>query len=352
MEAQTSTPERATDSESKIPEAVFSVRESERYIAQTALLLVTGTALAVLFLVSVLFSEPKQEVGVTSPETENPVRSILPAFAALDLEAEAVFVYDVREDRPVFAKNEEIQMPLASLTKLMTAIVVTESLSYDSVVAVSPSALQLEGDSGLYANEVWNARDLLDFMLLASSNDSAHALAGMAGAAVLAAGAKAPGADFYGAFVERMNTKAGEMGLTQTYFLNETGLDADDSISGGYGSARDVAYLLAYALTHTPRSLEATTYPELAFTSRSNITHTAENTNEITATIPGLIASKTGYTPLAGGNLVIAFDAGFNRPFIISVLHSTRDGRFTDVQKLVDATMASLRDETHSTARP
>ena len=57
-----------------------------------------------------------------------------------------------------------------------------------------------------------------------------------------------------------------------------------------------------------------------------------------------LIASKTGYTDLAGGNLVIAFDAGFNHPIIVSVLGSTIDGRFTDAEALVWAALAYLQN--------
>jgi D-alanyl-D-alanine carboxypeptidase len=69
--------------------------------------------------------------------------------------------------------------------------------------------------------------------------------------------------------------------------------------------------------------------------SQDGIYHDAVNTNYYIDEIPGIIGSKTGYTDLAGGNLVVAFDAGLNRPIIISVLGSTRQERFTDVMKLV-----------------
>jgi D-alanyl-D-alanine carboxypeptidase len=70
--------------------------------------------------------------------------------------------------------------------------------------------------------------------------------------------------------------------------------------------------------------------------------YSAENTNVVIDKIPNLIASKTGYTDLAGGNLVIAFDAGLNHPIIISVLGSTEKGRFSDVLQLVQATLKQL----------
>ena len=69
---------------------------------------------------------------------------------------------------------------------------------------------------------------------------------------------------------------------------------------------------------------------------------TDNSTNAFIDKIPNVIASKTGYTDLAGGNLVVAFDAGLNRPIIISVLGSSQEGRFADALKLIDATIKQL----------
>ncbi len=73
--------------------------------------------------------------------------------------------------------------------------------------------------------------------------------------------------------------------------------------------------------------------------------HDAINTNDIVSRIPNLIGSKTGYTDLAGGNLTVAFDAGFDRPIIITVLGSSREERFTDVLKLVNAVQEAVTIE-------
>jgi D-alanyl-D-alanine carboxypeptidase len=112
--------------------------------------------------------------------------------------------------------------------------------------------------------------------------------------------------------------------------------------SGGYGSAKDMAKLFQYIIENKPTLLEATQYEKLAIASKSKV-HTADNTNKIVSSIPALIASKTGLTDLSGGNLVIAFDAGLMRPIIISVLGSSEDGRFSDMQKLVEASLYSLK---------
>jgi D-alanyl-D-alanine carboxypeptidase len=139
-----------------------------------------------------------------------------------------------------------------------------------------------------------------------------------------------------------MNIRAEELGLSSLTFSNTTGLDLPGPRAGGTGNARDVSLLLAYMLEQYP-SLLSTSTDQIArvYNSDGGI-HTVENTNPITAELPNLLASKTGYTDLAGGNLTIAFDAGFDRPIIVTVLGSSRQGRFTDVATLV----AAVRNQT------
>ncbi len=112
----------------------------------------------------------------------------------------------------------------------------------------------------------------------------------------------------------------------------------DGETSGGNGSAVDVANLLKYILINHPTLLEAT---KLDSTTISSFTkrHLAKNTDESIGEIPGLIAGKTGYTALAGGNLVVAFDASIGRPIIVVVLGSTESGRFNDMEQLVGASL-------------
>jgi len=112
---------------------------------------------------------------------------------------------------------------------------------------------------------------------------------------------------------------------------------------GAYGSARDMALLFAYTLKNYPEILEATRYNNLEFKSDAE-KYEAGNTNIFVNKIPNIIASKTGYTDLAGGNLVIAFDAGINRPIIISILGSTQDDRFEDALKLASATISYINN--------
>lgn len=258
-----------------------------------------------------------------------------PGFESISLDAQSVVVWDVQTQKVIYEKNADDQLPLASVAKLMTALVAYELLDPSDRVSIPLSALQVEGDSGFVDGEMFTMQDLVDLTLISSSNDGAAALSANAGNAVL------PSNNPEEVFVTAMNLKAQELGLTKTYFENSTGLDLSPTQAGAYGSARDMSLLMEYIITHT----DAAALTTLDLTTVNNVNgayHLAKNTNEVVNDIDGLIASKTGYTELAGGNLVVAFDAGFNRPIIVTVLGSTQQGRFTDTLQLVEKTRAQL----------
>jgi D-alanyl-D-alanine carboxypeptidase len=256
------------------------------------------------------------------------------SFTNVELVAKSAVVWDVINQRELFAKNPDQPLPLASLTKVMTAIT-TASLPKDSNIKIIPEDLTPEGDSNLVVGDNWNLKDLRDFTLLTSSNDGALALA-------LATEPQKTTSQNENLFVYQMNQAATLIGLNNSKFFNEHGLDKKSDQSGAYGSARDMALLFEYALKKYPDLLEATRYKNLTFNSAEKV-YNGQNTNVAVDQIPNLIASKTGFTDLAGGNLVIAYDAGLNRPIIISVLGSTETGRFEDTLKLVDASLKYIQ---------
>ncbi len=323
-----------------------------------ALFFVVGTAALLIFPRAHVATEaPPPLVVSPNGSTEQPTATSTP-FEALVLEAKAVAVLDLEHDTFLYRKKADEPLALASLTKIMTALVADEKRKGEQDVVILARHLEEEGDSGLVAGERWRLRDLIDFTLLTSSNDGARALAGIGVATQESAplsvsehGALAavPNSGFSGArdpdrdFIDAMNSKAKELGLKSMSFFNPTGLDTADRLGGGYGSAADVTHLLDHAITSSPQTLEATRYGNLTFTSLDAITRHAVNTNVLTNTIPGLVASKTGYTTLAGGNLAIVVDAGFARPIAIVVLGSSQNGRFSDMQKLVRATTEYLQ---------
>jgi D-alanyl-D-alanine carboxypeptidase len=141
-----------------------------------------------------------------------------------------------------------------------------------------------------------------------------------------------------------MNIRAGELGLKTLSFKNTTGLDISVSEPGAVGSARETSHLLEHILMEYPEVLEPTKRGEARVFNEDGSYYDVTNTNDALYAIPNLLASKTGYTDLAGGNLTVAFDAGFDRPIIVTVLGSTRDERFSDVLRLITA----IRDHSDS----
>lgn len=277
---------------------------------------------------------PVQET-LSSSESE----SLQDLFENSIFGARAVYVYDLLEDRVIFAKNEDERLPLASITKLMTALTAREYMNESSVVVVANEDILTEGDSGLRLGERWRLGDLLQMMLLVSSNDATSAVARLVGSGgqedidPLVAHAR---------FVQMMNAKADELELSSLEFSNASGLDIkeieNESVlvrrAGGFGSAREVATLASLLWKKYPNTFEITAHKDARIVSQGDVTHSLMNTNEITGHIPGLMASKTGYTELAGGNLVVIFDIGIGHPIVAVVLGSTQKGRFEDMEHI------------------
>lgn len=286
-----------------------------------------------------LFDIQKQDIVATPAQS---LKSPVNPFEHVSIEAKSAYVYDLRTKEILFSKNEQAQLPLASLTKLMTALVASELISEETIITIEESSIKIGGDNGFRVGERWKFKDLLDYTLLVSSNDGAHAIAMVAGAFVYNTKAQGETKNPLTNFVYQMNQTAKSLGLTQSYFINESGLDANSLVGGGYGSARDVASLLAYIISVRPFLLEATAYKTLDFISEDQFVYNATNTNISIDNIPGLIASKTGFTDLAGGNLAVIYDAGINHPIVAVILGSSFDGRFKDIEKLVSASLKRI----------
>jgi D-alanyl-D-alanine carboxypeptidase (penicillin-binding protein 5/6) len=251
---------------------------------------------------------------------ETPVKAAISVIPPQQVMARAAIVYDPVSKQIIFEKNGDERLPLASLTKLMSADAVLAHESATTTVEITRDDLKPSGDWGLRVGDRWNLVDLVRFGLVASSNDAMAAAAGVLG----------------DNGIDAMNHRAQELGLTQTYFFNPTGLDLDIETAGAYGSAHDVAILAAAFLAAHPALFEATVAPSVTIRSGTEILHATSTAGPL-LDIPGLIGAKTGYTDLAGGNLVAAVDISVGHPLIIAVLGSTREGRFEDVKTLVGA---------------
>lgn len=296
-----------------------------------------------LISLSAIFSFFALPEATTHIKAENKTASVVAPlyFQNVELEAKAAYVYDLTTEQELFSKNANQSLPLASLTKIMTAVTAAEiAPSPLTIVTIDEASLHESGNNDLYIDERWDLSKILQFMLVASSNDAASAVATSIGPAVQGTFGSARES-----FINAMNSKARELELYTLQFSNPTGLDESSIKAGAYGSAKDVAHLLAYAAKREGNILEPTRYDQFEVSSIDGIRHKITNTDTIVHKIPGLIAGKTGYTELAGGNLTIIFDAGIQHPIAIVVLGSTYEGRFTDMKKLVDESIKIIAEQ-------
>jgi len=256
----------------------------------------------------------------------------------IDLRAKAAYVWDIKGQRALYESNADQKLPLASITKLMTALVAYELVPDETLVTILPASARQESVGSLLPGEIYQVKKLADFALVSSDNGAAQTLAE-------SVGEKLGQGDALQQFVAAMNIQADELNLRNHEYFNPTGLDVSLTKAGAYGTARETTFLLEYIYVNYPEVLRPTVSESTRLYNQNGEYHEANNTNRILLDIPNLLGSKTGYTDLAGGNLTILFDAGFNRPVIVTVLGSTHSERFNDVKKLVAAVQQSMVDE-------
>lgn len=265
------------------------------------------------------------------------------AFKDLSLEAKSAIVIDLKDKKVLFEKNPDAQLPLASITKVPLALAVAEAFSPDTTLQIPHDITSALGVKLFGAGEEWRVQDLIDGTLITSSNNGAEFLASAAEGNIRE---QFPAATVGEAALWRMNDIAHSLGMTQTYFLNVSGLDISETLAGAYGSARDVAALFAHVSKSYSSVFAGTARGDTLLTSVNGASEaTAQNTNESEGVISGLIMGKTGFTDLAGGNLAVVFDVGIGHPVAVVVLGSTIDGRFRDMQALVEAVRVAVTSE-------
>ncbi len=302
----------------------LELRHSKKQ-ATTALVGATAV-LAVFVLVASHFKSPQPQAVAVAPAPVAPVVSAS-AYDGIALTGQAAIVYDLTTHEVLYERNSTAQLPLASLTKLLTMYAAATTLTPATPVAIGAIKIDDPGDMGFKTGETFRFEDLARLALVGSSNVAAEAIAQTARAkrdtstANLMAGA------------------AAAIGLTQTYAVNGSGLDESTVESGGYGSARDIAILSGSLLEKAPDIAHATIESSVTVRSIDGTVHTLPNTNPDVDKLPNVLLSKTGYTDLAGGNLAVVFDAGVGHPIAVVVLGSTHDARFTDVRTLVKRTL-------------
>ncbi len=255
------------------------------------------------------------------------------AYEGITLVAQSALVLDIDTGAIVYEHNADVQLPLASLTKVPLVLVASEVLPPQAIITIQHDSSYNSKASQLLAGQRWQMKDLVSYTLVASSNDGAQTLADASSEALRAKYSQAEG----DATLWRMNDLVSSLRLNSIYFLNPTGLDVSETQSGAYGSARDVAKLFAYAAINRPELFLDTATSSIRIKSLDGDIARATNTDEALDVIPGLIMGKTGLTDLAGGNLAVVFTVNDKR-YAAVVLGSTETGRFSDIQTLTKAT--------------
>ena len=250
--------------------------------------------LAAVLAAAVVFATPSGALGSTAPVTSldepilisGPLTGDLPV--APKVTAKAAVMMDMETGTILYSRNPDKQLEMASTTKMMTAILILESMSLDEEVKVPAAATVVAGSTlGLLRGETFTVKQLLYAMLVPSANDAAVTLA------VAQAGSVK-------AFVAEMNARAQEMGLTNTHYVNDCGLHAD----GHYSSARDLAKVASYAM-HNPDFRKIVSTKEYTLPHAGGVANRViSNSNELLQDYSWVNGIKTGSTPYAGYCLV------------------------------------------------
>lgn len=299
------------------------------HIKKDFTLLTTLYGVSAFFIVLVaLFAVPLavRESGIFSPLSDKVGSFRSSAFDEVEVHAISYIVYDVLSGEVIAGKNHTLAYPLASITKVMTALTAVHVAPKDTLIVVSKKSVEDGYDLGLKSKQVWTLENLLKYTLVFSSNDGAQLVAdSLLGRTQ---------------FVKKMNTYAQELGLNMQ-FTQPAGLDEGGKL-GGVGSAYEVAKMMVIARSELDDIMDPTTKTRATVISSNGPIRGIPNTNQYIDQIVGAEASKTGFTESAGGNLVISVDVALGHPVIIVVLGSTREARFTDAYQLYLALLKSL----------
>jgi D-alanyl-D-alanine carboxypeptidase len=242
---------------------------------------------------------------------------ILPAVEAVEPEINAESAISVESDllgtsKIIFEKAGEKQLPIASLTKLMTAVIVLDSYDVSKSIKVDKLAdSQAPMKQDVKLDDTLPAESFLELLLVKSSNKSAYALAQVTGIQK---------------FVGLMNQKAKSIGLKNTFFEDPAGL-GPNNISTAY----DLAKFAEYILKNYPKIASISKAEELDVPNFGKII----NTDQLLSEFPEIVCSKTGFTTEAKGCLLLVINSQKNSNYTINVILGA-DDRFLEMRKLIN----------------
>ncbi|MEC4184129.1 D-alanyl-D-alanine carboxypeptidase family protein [Adlercreutzia sp. R21] len=257
----------------------------------------------------------------------------LPAVACPNVTARYAFVMDAA-GTVYFSREADVQSHIASITKVMTAIVALDSgMPMDTVITVGEKAATVgESSADLRMGDKLSLKAALTGLMVSSGNDAAIAIAETVGATLAA-----EGQDANEAFVAAMNAKAAELGMNDSLFANPHGLDIGEYDNEMYSTAHDVGLMCAYAMKNeTFRSIVAQDKAQLAVTKPDGSTATIEltSTDLLLGAYEGACGIKTGYTEAAGNSFAGACNRGDGDLYAIVLGAPSESARFEDAKAL------------------
>jgi len=242
----------------------------------------------------------------------------------LELSAKSAISYELTTNSLLYAKDVDQRRPMASLTKIMTAIVALETMDIEQKLTVTKTAAAIgESSMGLSEGEQLSLRELLYGLVLHSGNDAAETIS-----------QQSP----YGkeGYVYLMNKKAEDLGLTDTRFTNPSGLQGDGD---QYSTVKDLLVITKYALQNEEFAKIARTYQHAIPASPTNKEFSLFNETNLLTTYTGVRGVKTGYTDEAGMCLVTYLE--YQGKKIIAVILNSENRR-QEMKDLLDYSLLQL----------
>lgn len=284
---------------------------------------------------TVTTSQGNQAAGTGAPQGQANTGAEKPVVAS-----QGAVLYDVTNNRFLFEQNADTRYYPASITKLMTALLVLENSNLNDTVTFSQSAVtNLESGAvtlKIKAGDKFSVKDCLYALLLKSANEVANGLAEHVSGSV-------------SGFADLMNQKAASLGCTNTHFVNPNGLNNTDH----YTTARDMALIAKAAFANPTLSQIASTisYDFPATASVPTVRKLTIGHKMISSAnaeyYQGIVGGKTGYTSLAGNTLVTCAERDGRR--LIAVVLKSKQTHYTDTKALLDYGFAYMTKEQNET---
>lgn len=239
-----------------------------------------------------------------------------------DLKIDAEAAISVETDllahkKVLFKKNETNILPIASLSKLMTALVVLENYNLQQQVTITNEDILQEGEQGdLKVGQILSVKNLLYLTLIESSNDASFALSSIVG---------------QDSFIALMNVRANNLGLLNTHFTDSSGLDM-----GSYSTAKDLVALTEYLLNKYPLVRQIIGLKEYdLYLDNGQLHHKLINTNKLLGEIPEVVGGKTGFTNYAKGTFLLIEKSPVKGNYLIHVVLGSQD-RLEEMKKIIN----------------